>query len=150
MSDFWWFILQQNLLLKGSRSRKYEITQPVIPGPVTLLYTVTHRSCVMGRIVSPSSCSSTPAPKSIGRSPNVTIFGDGECREVTNVTCGHKGGVLIQENRDLIRRGEEGLPWRSSGQDPVLPLQGARVQSLVGKLRSCLLHGQITKQIDNK
>ena len=27
-----------------------------------------------------------------------------------------------------------GLPWRSSGEDPEIPLQGARVQSLVGEL----------------
>ena len=29
-----------------------------------------------------------------------------------------------------------GFPWRSSGQDPALPLQGAQIQSLVGELRS--------------
>ena len=29
-----------------------------------------------------------------------------------------------------------GLPWRSSGLDSVLPLQGAWVRSLVGELRS--------------
>ena len=30
----------------------------------------------------------------------------------------------------------QGIPWQSSGQDSVLPLQGAWVQSLVGELRS--------------
>ena len=29
---------------------------------------------------------------------------------------------------------EQGLPWRSSSQDSALPVQGARVRSLVGEL----------------
>ena len=38
-----------------------------------------------------------------------------------------------------------GLPWRSSGQDSALPLQGAQVQALVGELRSCMLCGMAKK-----
>lgn len=34
-----------------------------------------------------------------------------------------------------------GIPWPSAGWDSELPLQGARVPSLVGKLRSCKLCG---------
>ena len=33
------------------------------------------------------------------------------------------------------------IPWRSSGLDSELPLQGAQVPSLVGELRSCMLRG---------
>ena len=40
-----------------------------------------------------------------------------------------------------------GLPWRSSGEDPEIPLQGARVQSLVGELliRSFALRPKMKK-----
>ena len=34
-----------------------------------------------------------------------------------------------------------GLPWKFSGLDSVLPLQGLRIQSLVGKLKSYMLCG---------
>ena len=34
-----------------------------------------------------------------------------------------------------------GLPWKFSGYDSVLPLQGLRIQSLVGKLKSYMLCG---------
>ena len=43
-----------------------------------------------------------------------------------------------------------GLPWRSSGWDSELPLQGARVQSLVGELGSRVPHGQKKKAILKK
>ena len=33
-----------------------------------------------------------------------------------------------------------GFPWWSNGDDSTLPIQGTQVQSLVGKLRSCMLH----------
>ena len=33
----------------------------------------------------------------------------------------------------------ERLPWQPSGQDSELPLKGARVWSLVGELRPCML-----------
>ena len=39
-----------------------------------------------------------------------------------------------------------GLPWRSSGSHSALPLQGARVQSLVGELRSHMLCGVAKKK----
>ena len=35
-----------------------------------------------------------------------------------------------------------GLPWRSSGLDSGLPLQGARGRYLVGELRSHMLHSE--------
>ena len=41
------------------------------------------------------------------------------------------------------------LPWWSSGEDSVLPVQGMRVQSLVGKLRSYMLHS-LAKQTKTK
>ena len=41
------------------------------------------------------------------------------------------------------------LPWWSSGEDSVLPVQGMRVQSLVGKLRSHMLHS-LAKQTKTK
>ena len=47
-----------------------------------------------------------------------------------------------------IRRGLKdllGLSWWSNGQDSTLPMQGARVQSLVGELRSCRPCGQKKK-----
>ena len=39
-----------------------------------------------------------------------------------------------------------GLPWLSSDQDSVLPMQGAWVWSLVGELRSCMLHSLAKKK----
>ena len=43
-----------------------------------------------------------------------------------------------------------GLPWRSSGQDSVLPVPGARVRSLVGELRSHTPHGQKVNKLKNQ
>ena len=40
-----------------------------------------------------------------------------------------------------MSRSLPGIPWRSSGWDSTLPLQGARVQSLVSELRSHMLRG---------
>ena len=34
-----------------------------------------------------------------------------------------------------------GLPWRSRGEDSAFPMQGARVRSLDGELRSHIPHG---------
>ena len=52
---------------------------------------------------------------------------------------GYVGGVM--------KRGFfGGLPWRSSGWDSVLPLQGARVPSLIGVLRSHMLRGAAKKK----
>ena len=34
----------------------------------------------------------------------------------------------------------QGLPWRSSDWDSMLPMQGAQIQSLDGKLRNCMPH----------
>ena len=42
------------------------------------------------------------------------------------------------------------LPWWSSGEDSVLPVQGMRVQSLVGKLRSRMLHSLAKQTKTNK
>ena len=42
------------------------------------------------------------------------------------------------------------LPWWSSGEDSVLPMQGMRVQSLVGKLRSHMLHSLAKQTKTNK
>ena len=39
-----------------------------------------------------------------------------------------------------------GLPWRSSGQDSTLPLQGTRVRSLVSELRSHKPHSVAEKK----
>ena len=39
-----------------------------------------------------------------------------------------------------------GLPWRSSGWHSALPMQGARVRSLVGELGSHMLHGAAKKK----
>ena len=42
-----------------------------------------------------------------------------------------------------------GVPWRSSGWDSALPLQGARVLSLVSELGSLKPHGTAKKK-DNQ
>ena len=42
-----------------------------------------------------------------------------------------------------------GLPWRSSGQDCELPLQGALVHSQVRELRSRMLHGAAKNSKNN-
>ena len=39
-----------------------------------------------------------------------------------------------------------GLPWQPSGEDSTLPLQGARVRSLVRELRSLVLRGTANKK----
>ena len=39
-----------------------------------------------------------------------------------------------------------GLPWRSTGSGFVLPMQGTRVRSLVGKLRSHMLWSTTQKK----
>ena len=43
-----------------------------------------------------------------------------------------------------------GLPWWSSGEDSVLPLQEAQVQSLVGKLRSYMSWSKTKKKKNKK
>ena len=43
--------------------------------------------------------------------------------------------------RGMVNTVFQGLPWWSSGEDSMLPPQGARVRSLVGELRSCMLPG---------
>ena len=48
-----------------------------------------------------------------------------------------------------VRRGVMGLPWRSSGQDSMLSLQGVQVQPLVGGLGSCVLWDQKKKKVLN-
>lgn len=45
-------------------------------------------------------------------------------------------GITNLANFSGSKSGMEGLPWWSHGSDFVLPLQGARVSSLVGELRS--------------
>ena len=47
------------------------------------------------------------------------------------------------------KRMTEGLPWWSNGYDSVLPLQGARVLSLVRELRSHMLVGAAKKKKKN-
>ena len=61
------------------------------------------------------------------------------------------GGLLSQRTISQIRiqasfilKGEGGLPWRSRLR-LCLPMQGVRVQSLVGELRSHMPHSQKTK-----
>ena len=39
-----------------------------------------------------------------------------------------------------------GLPWQPRGSDVMLPLQRAQVQSLVGELKSLVLHGVAKKK----
>ena len=57
-----------------------------------------------------------------------------------------KGKIIWYVNYISIFKNKMfGLPWQSSGWDPVLPLLGARVWSLVGKLRSYKLHGMAKK-----
>ena len=58
--------------------------------------------------------------------------------------------IFIKFNRikPLLKTVELRLPWRSSGEDSVLLLQGAWVRSLVGKLRSHVLHSA-AKQTNN-
>ena len=41
--------------------------------------------------------------------------------------------------------GHVGLPWRFSGEDHALPLQGVQIQSLIGKLRSHISCGKAEK-----
>ena len=49
------------------------------------------------------------------------------------------------------QRGEERLPWQSSGKEPSLPLQETKVQSLLRELWSCMPWGVVkTKQIQMK
>ena len=43
-----------------------------------------------------------------------------------------------------------GLPWRASGWDSTLPLQGAQIQSLVRELKSCMLYDAVKKNKEKK
>ena len=52
-------------------------------------------------------------------------------------------------SRDFQNRRLTVLPWPSSGEDSVLPLQGAWVQSVVRELRSGMPHG-VEKFINKK
>ena len=45
-----------------------------------------------------------------------------------------------------MKETEEGLPWWPSGKDPVLPMQGAQVRSLVKELRSHISCGMAKKK----
>ena len=57
-------------------------------------------------------------------------------------------GLHIKNNlasRSQIKQYVGGHPWRSSGEDVVLPLQVVQVQALVGELRSHRLHGVAKK-----
>ena len=67
-----------------------------------------------------------------------------------------KNVIVRQESWSLwtilaVKTVAEGLPWLSNGYESTLPLQGARVWSLVGKLRShmlcavCVYWGKETK-----
>ena len=47
---------------------------------------------------------------------------------------------------NIYKKGNVGLPWRSSGWHSTLPMQGARVRSLVGELGSHMLHGAAKKK----
>ena len=47
MSDFGWFILWQNLLLTGSRSRKHKTTRLAVPGPTLHCFTLSHAGAVL-------------------------------------------------------------------------------------------------------
>ena len=48
--------------------------------------------------------------------------------------------------KETVRRDRKGLPRRSSGLTSALALQGGRVRSLTGELRSCMPHGRAKKQ----
>ena len=66
---------------------------------------------------------------------------------LTNEQIGHllwAFTILRQKNKF------DGLPWRSSGWDSVLPLQGAQAPSLVGELRSRKPRGMAKKTKTNK
>ena len=52
---------------------------------------------------------------------------------------------LRQSTTVSFKREIRGLPWRSSGSDFVLPLQGTQVQSLVREVRSCMPCGAAKK-----
>ena len=53
----------------------------------------------------------------------------------------YKISVLLQKLLLLL-----GIPWQYSGSDSMLPLQGARVPSLVEELRSCMPRGMAKKK----
>ena len=50
--------------------------------------------------------------------------------------------MLLINFSECFKKGtKQGPPWQSSGWDSVLPMQGARVRSLVGELRSHMTRG---------
>ena len=49
-------------------------------------------------------------------------------------------------NHPSVKNGQEGLPWQSSGEDSVLPLQGLWVLSLFRNLSSCMPLSQKKKK----
>ena len=85
------------------------------------------------------------------------FFGGGFLREFSNT---HKVNSKIKLFGCIIRflqlsifkklSGLKGLSWQPSGYDPVLPTQGARVQSLVRELRSHVAHGVAKKKQKEK
>ena len=54
----------------------------------------------------------------------------------------HKNNLA---SRSQIKQDVRGPPWRSSGENVVLPPQVVQVQALVGELRSHRLHGVAKK-----
>ena len=58
-----------------------------------------------------------------------------------------RGGLQEDVGEVLAYEVKRGLPWPSSGSDSALPLQGARVRSLVGELRSHMLCSMAKKKI---
>ena len=51
---------------------------------------------------------------------------------------------------NIYKKGNVGLPWRSSGWHSTLPMQGARVRSLVGELGSRTPHSVAKKFLKKK
>ena len=74
-----------------------------------------------------------------------TVLGSLECYSWLTVIVIISHSYYIQLTINLKNKVPQGLFWQSSGSDSVLPLQGARVQSLVGELRSNVPRGMIKK-----
>ena len=80
-------------------------------------------------------------------------------RTLTTTSAQPQGGLSNSNSRtkpyhkreiQVLKLSGLGLPWRSSGWDSALSLQGAWVQSLVGELESHKLRGQKIKHKNNK
>lgn len=59
-------------------------------------------------------------------------------KTVTFVTTSHRGQLPAHPEAAHSERQTQGLPWQSSGENSVVPMQEARVQSPARELRSCV------------